>query len=291
MSKLNNSVVENSTTDTINMSDLSKLISPYIVELKDFIKLGDTPFRLNAFNGVYAPAKAGKSYFVLEQLNTLDPKYTVIWLDGDRNAELKDKFENIKHCPVSRTSELIDTLTHSNNRLDNYIVIIDSFKDFSLGHDTDSNSGCQKIFMKYQELLDKGATLVIIFHSTKLRDGNGNSFDFKIKGNEDVIESKMDFMYKLERIDNGVRLIVQCARDEALPKGKPIFLTDINILKQNIIKAVNENPNISLRELKKVKGLSPYSQEIDNLKGTLYLIEKTKNEGKKGQPRQVVKLI
>lgn len=95
----------------VDVTRLYDLLEPFTVTLRDFIQLDNTPFRLNAFNGVYAPAKTGKTYFVLEQLNKLDKEsYHTVWLDGDRNSELKDKFENIMHYPIGNTSKAFNAL-------------------------------------------------------------------------------------------------------------------------------------------------------------------------------------
>ena len=167
--------------ERIDLNGLNALLKPYLLELKDFQKLGNTPFRLNAFNGVYAPAKTGKTYFVLEQLNSLDTAvYKLIWLDGDRNSELKDKFSNIQHMALSDPANAFKVLIASNTDFSNFIFVIDSFKDFSFGLDTDTNKGCQNVFEIYQQLLNLGATLVIVFHSTKSFDGKGG-YNIKIK--------------------------------------------------------------------------------------------------------------
>lgn len=273
----------------LDTAEFNTLVAPYTVMLKDFEVLGDTPFRLNAFNGVYAPAKVGKTYFVLEQLDTLDPStHTVIWLDGDRNAELKDKFPNIIHRPVSDPSEVLRVLIDQGRRLDDYILIIDSFKDFTFGLDMDGNSGCQEIFSIYQRLLDKGATLVIIFHATKIRD-YGTIIDFKVKGNEDTIESKMDFLYKFERTDKRTTLTVQCSRDEKLTLGEKIMFYDKKALEAMIIEVVTKKPGISLRDLKREPGLSGLSSDIDKLEGILFTLETL--QGGRGKPKKVVRLV
>jgi hypothetical protein len=273
----------------IKLEDLTALLNPYIVVLKDFEKLGATPFRLNAFNGVFAPAKSGKTHFVLEQLNTLDSKiYTTIWLDGDRNSELKDKFGNIQHFPLSNTSAAFNDLLESEQRYDQYIFIVDSYKDFSFGKDTDSNRGSQEVFETYQQLLNLGATIVIIFHSTKLYDGGG---DFKLKGNADTIESKMDFLYKLRRTkDNIVNLTVTCSREAGLNIGDVLSFGNKDKIKSLIIEYITAEPDISLRDLKKKSGLTMYESMIDELQGILFDTVDIKSE-KGGRPKKGVKLI
>lgn len=280
----NNSIIE--------LSDFTSLLAPYVVELKEFEILGNTPFRLNAFNGVYAPAKTGKTYFVLEQLNTLDSEvYHTIWLDGDRNTELKDKFKNIKHFPLGNPSKAFEVLLEQKDDFNNYIFVIDSFKDFTFGFDTDSNSSCQSILTNYQMLLNKGATLIVIFHATKIRNMENGVTGFKIKGNEDTIESKIDFMYKLERTDEYVRLTVQCARDINLKIGQEIMYCDKEVLITKIKVVVSDNPEISLRDLKRETGLKAYATMIDELEDEVYTTEEIKPKGGRGKPKQVVKLI
>lgn len=206
------------------LESLHRLLDPYKVELKDFEQLDGTPFRLNAFNGVYAPAKAGKTYFVLDQLNKIDTsKYTTIWLDADRNAELKDKFTNIQHIALADATSAFKALIGSKRTYDNWIFVLDSYKDFSFGLDTDTNKGSQQVFETYQLLLNLGATVVIIFHSTKSFSKDGKPH-IKLKGNADTIESKMDFLYKLERNfkDNYVSLTVQCSRAADVKIGDTI---------------------------------------------------------------------
>lgn len=147
---------------TIDIEGLKSILEPHLVVLKDFDRLRNTPFRLNAFNGVYAPAKTGKTYFTLEQLDSLDPlRYKIAWLDGDRNSELKGKFPNILHFPLLNTASAFDTLLEQKERYDNYIFVIDSFKDFTFGHDTDGNKGSQEVFERYQQLLNNGMTPVL----------------------------------------------------------------------------------------------------------------------------------
>lgn len=276
---------------TINIEGLKNILEPHLVVLKDFEKLGNTPFRLNAFNGVYAPAKTGKTFFSLEQLDSLDPLlYKVIWLDGDRNSELKGKFPNIHHFPLSNTKAAFDALLEEKERYDNYIFIIDSFKDFSFGLETDSNKGSQEVFERYQQLLNKGATLVIIFHATK-QYIDGKSGNFKLKGNADTIESKMDFLYKLERTkENIVNLTVSCSREAGLNIGDAISFGNKDHIKNLIIECVNAEPDISLRELKKKSGLSMYESIIDELMGVVYETTEIKPEGG-GRPKTVVKVI
>lgn len=276
---------------TIDIAGLKSILEPHLVVLKDFDRLGNSPFRLNAFNGVYAPAKTGKTYFTLEQLDSLNPLlYSVIWLDGDRNSELKSKFPNIHHFPLSNTTAAFDALLEEKERYDNYIFIIDSFKDFSFGLETDSNKGSQEVFERYQQLLNKGATLVIIFHATK-QYIDGKSGNFKLKGNADTIESKMDFLYKLERTkENIVNLTVACSREAGLNIGDTISFGNKDHIKNLIIECVNTEPDISLRELKKKSGLSMYESIIDELVGVVYETAEVKPEGG-GRPKTVVKLI
>lgn len=278
-------------TEIINIEGLKNILQPHMVILKDFERLGNTPFRVNAFNGVYAPAKTGKTYFILEQLDSLDPLlYKVAWLDGDRNSELKDKFPNILHFPLLNTALAFDALLENAERYDNYIFIIDSFKDFTFGSDTDSNKGSQEVFERYQQLLNKGATLVIIFHATK-QYIDGKSSNFKLKGNADTIESKMDFLYKLERTkDNIVNLTVVCSRESGLNVGDTISFGNKDHIKNLIIEYVNAESDISLRDLKKKSGLTMYESMIDELLGIVYKTTDVKPEGG-GRPKTVVKLI
>jgi hypothetical protein len=276
-------------TCTEKKDKLYKLLEPYTVVLKDFIQLDNTPFRLNAFNGVYAPAKAGKTYFVLEQLNTLDTQlYHIVWLDGDRNSELKDKFENIHHFPLGNPSEALKMLIGSEYNYDDYIFVIDSFKDFTLGQDTDTNKGSQRVLEVYQQLLNKGATLVIIFHATKTTDNYHQ--DFKLKGNADTIESKMDFLYKLERTDEYAKLTVQCARDVNLRVGEELIFCDRDILKKKITEVISSKEEITLRDLKRESGISTYASIIDEFKDIVFEVIEVKPEGR-GKPKHIVKLL
>lgn len=278
--------------ERIDLSGLNALLKPYLLELKDFQKLGDTPFRLNAFNGVYAPSKTGKTYFVLEQLNSLDTaRYKSIWLDGDRNSELKAKFSNIQHMALSDPANAFKVLIKSRADFSNYIFIVDSFKDFSFGLDTDTNKGCQNVFEIYQQLLNLGATLVIVFHSTKSFDGKGG-YSIKLKGNADTIESKMDFLYKLERDtkNNHVNLTVQCAREEGLKIGSTISYADKEFVKNKMRVALQSEPTISMRDLKKKEGLSSCSSVIDSLEGSFYKIVDIQPTGG-GRPKKGIELI
>ena len=275
--------------EVVTMDSLKSVLKPYTTVLKGFEQIGDTPFRLNAMNGIYGPAKTGKTTKVLEILNDIDPKYKVVWLDGDRNAALQGKFTNITHQPLSNTEEAILALINMEERLDNYILIIDSFKDFAFGYNIDSNAECQKVFSIYQQLLDKGATLVIIFHATKIRT-DGKISGFKIKGNEDTIESKMDFLYKFERMEEFVKLTVQCSRDPSLPRGQELIYGDLSILKDRIKKYLSDNPNCSLRDLKRAPGLSSYKDEIKKLENKFFVVESIQGEGR-GRSKKIVKLM
>jgi len=278
-------------TECISVGELKTALDPYIVELKDFAQLGNTPFRLNAFNGVFAPAKTGKTYFSLEQLDSLDPLlYKVIWLDGDRNSELKGKFPNILHFPLSNTTLAFDTLLEQKERYDNYVFVIDSFKDFTFGRDTDSNKGSQEVFERYQQLLNKGATLVIIFHATKIY-GDKGIMGFKLKGNADTIESKMDFLYKLDRTkQNIVNLKVVCSREAGLNIGDILSFGNKDHIKNLIAEYIIAEPDISLRDLKKKSGLTMYESIINELLGVFYETVDVKAD-KGGRPKSVVKLI
>ena len=266
-------------------NDIGAILAPYITTLKDFEAIGNTPFRLNAFNGVYAPAKAGKTYFILEQLNTVGSIYTVVWLDGDRNSELKDKFNNINHYPLKNTTEAFNALIESKKDFSDTIFVIDSFKDFTFGFDTDSNQGSQSVMNMYQKLLDLGATVVVIYHATK------TDFGFKIKGNADTIMSKVDFMYKLQRDkENFVSLTVVCSREEALNTGDILTFGNSDVIASRIKDYVKNNPRTSLRDLKRVQGLSSYEPIIDELKDTIYRVVKDPNNSK-GRPKEIVELI
>lgn len=273
------------------IDQLGQLLQPFIVELKEFEQLAHTPFRLNAMNGIYAPAKTGKTYFVLDQLNSLpEDEYNIVWLDADRNAEFKDKFSNVHHYPIGSTIGAFRTLASNKKRYDNFIFIIDSFKDFTFGNDTDTNMGCQTIFTEYQKLLDKGATLIIIFHATKLRSQDGAVYNFKIKGNEDVIESKMDFLYRFDRTNIYSKLTVQCARDVTMKKNDIITFADNNYVAKKIREIVNNQPEITLRELKRAPGMSGLEQKIIEFKDIVYTCELIPAQGR-GKPRNVIKLI
>lgn len=266
-------------------NDIGAILAPYITTLKDFKAIGNTPFRLNALNGVYAPAKAGKTYFVLEQLNTIGSKYTVVWLDGDRNSELKDKFNSINHYPLDNTTEAFNALIESKKDFSDTIFVVDSFKDFTFGFDTDSNQGSQSVMNMYQKLLDLDATVVIIYHATK------TDFGFKIKGNADTILSKTDFMYKLVRDkENFVSLTVECSREEGLNTGDILTFGNSDVIALRIKEYVNNHPKISLRELKRAQGLSSYEPIIDELKGIVYRVIKDPNNSK-GRPKKIVELI
>lgn len=266
-------------------------IQPYIVELKDFEQIGTTPFRLNALNGIYAPAKTGKTRFILEQLEPVAKADThhIIWLDGDRNIELKNFVQYIHHVAIKYSSDFLSNIIVKNERLDGFIFILDSFKNFSFGKNMDDNTQCQYIFDQYQKVLNLGATLIIIFHATKLRDGI-LSAGFKTKGNEDTIESNMDFYYKFERTNNTVTLTVQCARDANMRTDQKIQYTDIDYVVNRIREIVSNNVDITLRELRRIEGMAQLQPTIDALKGTLYVTKKIKS-GDRGAPREVVKLI
>lgn len=266
-------------------NDIGAILAPYITTLKDFKAIGNTPFRLNALNGVYAPAKEGKTYFVLEQLNTVGSMYTVVWLDGDRNSELKDKFNNINHYPLENTTEAFNALIKSKKDFSNTIFVIDSFKDFTFGFDTDSNQGSQSVMNMYQKLLDLGATVIVIYHATKTDVG------FKIKGNADTIMSKVDFMYKLQRDkENFLTLTVVCSREQGLNAGDVLTFGNSDVIALRIKEYVNIHPKTSLRELKRAQGLSSYGPIIDELEGTVYRVKKDQNNSK-GRPKEFVKLI
>lgn len=270
---------------------IKSILAPYVVTLEAFTPLCDTPFRLNALNGIYGLAKVGKTTFVLETLNSLlkPHGYQIHWLDGDRNGELMGKYPNISHLSLGRRAEAIQSLIDTTIDLTNHILIIDSFKNFTFGYSTDDNAGCQSIFDMYQRLLDKGATIIVIFHATKLRE-NGTLVAIKVKGNEDVIESNMDFLFKFERTDTYSKLIVQCSRDRMVQAGNEFTYTDKSWLKSEIRSIVTKEPNISLRDLKKTSGMSGLESEIDSLKGIVFFIESVKATGG-GRPKDIVRLI
>lgn len=275
----------------MQLDDFISFTQPYRLELKNFEQIGNTPFRLNALNGVYAPAKTGKTYFVLEQLEAVakEGKFNVIWLDGDRNLELKDKVQSIHHLPVKQPKYVLGKFLDKSMNFDDYIFIIDSFKNFTFGHDVDSNGSCQLIFDKYQELLNLGATLIVIFHATKIRS-DVYAHDFKTKGNEDTIESNMDFYYKFERNQHAVTLTVQCARDANMRIGSQIQYADKKYVSQKITDIVTKNPEISLRDLKRMDGMSGLEPTIEALYGSVYVTEPVKN-GRRGAPKEVVRLL
>lgn len=277
----------------MKINDFLELLQPHTVDLKDFEQVGNTPFRLNAMNGIYAPAKTGKTRFVLEQLEPIaaEGKHHVIWLDGDRNIELRDLIECIHHEPIKSPSRFLQILIENNERLDGYIFIIDSFKNFSFGKNLDDNTQCQEIFTEYQKVMNLGATLIIIFHATKIMN-YGAVIGFKTKGNEDTIESNMDFYYKFERTNQTVTLTIQCARDANMRIGDTIPYADINYVTQRICKAVTESgeQGITLRDLKRQAQNHVYEPMIDSLRGIVYELELVKN-GNKGRPREVVHLL
>jgi hypothetical protein len=275
----------------MDINDFLVFTEPLRLELKDFEQIGKTPFRLNALNGIYAPSKTGKTYFALEQLEPIakEGQYNVIWLDGDRNMELKNKIQYIQHLPVKSPRHALEKIINQKGCFDNYIFIIDSFKNFTFGYDVDNNGSCQLIFDKYQELLNLGATLIVIFHATKIRS-DGYSHDFKTKGNEDTIESNMDFYYKFERTTNAVTLTIQCARDANMRIGTSIQYADIAYITEKIKDIVVKNPEITLRDLKRMDGMSGLEPTIETLCGSLYVTETLRNGGR-GAPKEVVRLI
>ena len=138
-------------------------------------------------------------------------------------------------------------------------------------------------------MLDKGATLIIIFHATKHRE-YGEVKGFKIKGNEDTIESKMDFLYRLERTDEYTKLTVQCARDINLRIGNEIIFYDRGFLTNKIKEVIQSKDEISLRDLKREPGLTAYSSVIDEFENILFKVIEVKPM-RRGKPKKVVKLI
>jgi len=82
--------------------DFRSFIAKHTVKLGRFKQIGTTPFRLNALNGVYAPAKTGKTYFILDQLDkNVSPELHYIWLDGDR-CQATSKNDHLRHIKMTR---------------------------------------------------------------------------------------------------------------------------------------------------------------------------------------------
>jgi hypothetical protein len=110
-----------------------------------------------------------------------------------------------------------------------------------------------------------------------------------MKGNEDTIESKLDFLYKLIRTNELTTLTVKCARDANVKIGQDYCFYDKDYL-TNLIKDELENePNISLRDLKRKH--SKFANAIDELNGYTFRTIEQKSSSGKGQPKQVVHLI
>ena len=107
---------------------------------------------------------------------------------------------------------------------------------------------------------------------------------------KDTIESKIDFMFKLERTEEHTTLTVQCARDVNLRIGQKLIFCNRDLLAHKIKEIVLNNPEISLRDLKRQQGLSSFSSVIDELNGIIYTIVEVKTDGK-GKPKQSVRLL
>lgn len=170
---------------------------------------------------VHGLAGEGKTYFVLGLLNALAASRKVMWLDGDNNGiKMAQRFSNVQHIPPARPNEWLERLIDKGCSLENTIIILDSLKDFSFELDSDNNKGSNAILQKYKLLSNMGATLVIITHSTALREG-GKVVDIKLRGNEEGIKSNTDVVYMFEQDweANKRTITVQKSRIDGVKKG------------------------------------------------------------------------
>ena len=170
---------------------------------------------------VHGLAGEGKTYFILGLLNALAAERRVLWLDGDNNGvKMGERYANVKHIPPLNPNEWLDRLIDSGHNLSSTIIILDALKDFSFEEDSDNNKGSNRILQRYKLLSNMGATLIIITHSTALREG-GKIVDVKLRGNEEGIKANTDVVYLFEHDweANKRTITVQKSRVDGVKKG------------------------------------------------------------------------
>jgi len=194
----------------LTMPDFNQLLflgdNRYFEQPEPLQHLEKTPFCKNGLNLIYGPSKSGKSTSIYKILVDAGYSKNVIVLDKDHNKEthimslLKKLNWKNKHL-----DELEYKLLESN--LTNIIIVFDSLKDFTNGKNLDDNSEAQNVMMHIRQYVGKGATAIVIAHSTK--DANGID---KIKGNEETIKSKSDIIYRFNNSSKGRIFILEASR-------------------------------------------------------------------------------
>lgn len=271
-----------------------------IIQLESFSKLGNTPFFRSALNTIYAEANEGKTYFVLDTLTSANiKKEDIYWLDADGNGELQDLFsDSTKHLPLENPTDYLEKITniaHEAKQQDKYplknkVIIFDSFTNFVGNNNIDTNLGAKDAILGIKELVKYKATVIVIMHATKKTvQGLKTSSVLKLQGAESALKPHIDFLYQFKRDKktNECTIIAQKARSKDIVVGEPILVGN-QWLKDKIEDLINNNDDMSLRDLKAKIG-SNYSTQIEDLKEVVFYTEKVKQDS--GQNKQIVRLI
>ena len=248
----------------------------------------ETPFYYGALNMLYGLSKSGKSRSLAELLikaNLHNGEKTIVWLDKDYNIDDKilkilSHFKHINSDVDNLCKELLER-----SHLGEYILIFDSLKDFSTG--LDSNADAQKTMEYIRQFTKLGATVIVIAHATKWTSQDGKKSGFKVQGNSETIQSKCDCVFRFEKSeskiqnDNDISITIRKFIPELMrisnANTKPILVYDKGGLTKMIHKLIDENNELTHRELKKAVS-SSYSDVIDELKGETYRIKQVGNK-------------
>ncbi len=166
--------------------------------------VGSTIFFEGATHLIAAVSKEGKTTKIIDEVSKLTNK-TIIVLDGDGNGvdTIVKKGDNTTWFQPINADDFFSgflDLVYGGIDFSGTVFFVDSLKNFTAGHDIDSNTGSGKIITRIKKLTATGASLIIAHHIT-LKDGEP-----KLKGNSESIYSSCDITYSYSR-DNGLNVL------------------------------------------------------------------------------------
>lgn len=185
--------------DATTMFDMLSKVHGLYIKPKTFKKIeGSDLFYENATHMVVAPAKEGKTHFIIEELSKITEK-TVIILDGDGNgADMLDRKgkNTIWLQPINSDEYLNMVLSLIENGLNcsDVVFLVDALQNFTEGKSIDNNKDAPEIITRIKKLTSSGGTVVILHHVTPNADGS-----VKVKGNQEGLFGSVDISYLFSR--------------------------------------------------------------------------------------------
>lgn len=202
----------------LELLDKEVLGLDYISNLKDLEMLVDGLIVHNQMTMIYAPSNVGKTTATIGIIHFILKKYhekSCYYLDYDNGAntmkphliKILTHINNFKYLSYENTEKnklfnILDNLID----LSKVIFVFDSLQHFVNGDISNPKSEpeVKALFERFKALRKKGATIVIISHTTKEKNASGKETTFR---GLNIIKDNLDNMFYLDRKDDKTYLL------------------------------------------------------------------------------------